>query len=286
MKKYFSLVVFSHTIFALPFAVLGFMLAYKQHLQAFDILLFLKMLFCMVSARTAAMAFNRYADADIDAINKRTAVREIPSGQVSKSTALLMVVISSALFVLTTYYINNLCFYLSPVALVVILGYSYTKRFTPLAHLILGLGLALAPIGAYLSVSASFAWLPVILSIVVLFWVSGFDIIYALQDESFDRENHLHSIPAWLGAHRALKLSKLFHIISASLLVVAGIKGNFSILYFIGVALFIVLLYYQHSIVKANDLSRVNRAFFTTNGIASVLFAILAICDLLFLKSH
>ncbi len=286
MKKYFSLVVFSHTIFALPFAILGFILAYHEQQAAFNLILFIKMLMCMVLARTAAMAFNRYTDADFDSKNVRTVVREIPSGKVSKSSVLILVIITSTGFILTTFFINKICFYLSPVALLVILGYSYSKRFTPLAHLILGLGLSLAPIGAYLTITASFALLPVMLSFVVLFWVSGFDIIYALQDETFDRENHLHSIPAWLGANKALTLSRVFHFISASILILTGVYGNFSVLFFSGIALFIILLYYQHSIVKVNDLSRVNRAFFTTNGIASVVFAVLAISDLLFLKSH
>lgn len=238
----------------------------------------------MVTARTAAMAFNRYADADIDARNARTAVREIPSGKVSRSAALTLVILSSFLFVITTFFINNLCFYLSPVALLVVLGYSYTKRFTPLAHLVLGLGLALAPIGAYLTVSAAFALLPILLSVVVLFWVSGFDIIYALQDEEFDRAEKLNSIPVWLGRKNALMVSRVFHFISASVLVIVGVYGNFSVLYFAGVAMFIILLYYQHSIVKPDDLSRVNRAFFTTNGIASVVFAFFAVADMLLLK--
>lgn len=284
MKKYFSLVMFSHTIFALPFAILGFMIAYRQHQQTFDLALFVKMLLCMVFARTAAMAFNRFTDAEFDAKNERTVTREIPSGKVSKMATLLLVAISALLFIATTYSINTLCFYLSPIALLVVLGYSYTKRFTPLAHLFLGCGLALAPIGAYLSLAAEFALMPVLLSFVVLFWVSGFDIIYALQDEAFDREHHLQSIPVWLGARRALTLSKVFHIISAILLVFIGLYGNFSVLFFCGVVLFISLLYYQHSIIKPNDLSKVNRAFFTTNGIASLLFAILAVSDILFLQ--
>jgi 4-hydroxybenzoate polyprenyltransferase len=284
MKKYLSLVVFSHTLFALPFAIIGFMLALRETQTTFELTLFLKMLFCMVTARTAAMAFNRYADAEIDARNDRTAQREIPTGVVSSKAALTLVILSSALFILTTYFINALCFYLSPIALLVVLGYSYTKRFTPLAHLVLGCGLALAPIGAYLAVTASFATLPVLFSFVVLFWVSGFDIIYALQDEAFDRKEKLHSIPVWLGKEKALVLSKIFHFISASILVLAGWYGNFSVLFFIGVSLFIILLYYQHSIVKPNDLSRVNRAFFTTNGIASVVFAMFAVADMLLFK--
>ncbi len=284
MKKYFSLVVFSHTIFALPFAIIGFILALRETQSTFDITLFAKMLICMVTARTAAMAFNRYADADIDARNTRTAMREIPSGQVSRFSAFGIVLCSSIVFIVTTYFINEICFYLSPVALLVVLGYSYMKRITPLAHLVLGCGLALAPIGAYLTVSNAFAMLPILFSLVVLFWVSGFDIIYSLQDEEFDRAEKLRSIPVWLGKKNALMLSKVFHVVSAAMLVLAGIYGNFSVLFFAGVSLFIILLYYQHSIVKYNDLSRVNRAFFTTNGLASIVFAVFAVADMLLFR--
>ena len=179
-------------------------------------------------------------------------------------------------------FINQLCFYLSPVALAVVLGYSYTKRFTPLCHLILGLGLSLAPIGAYLAVTGQFALLPILFSVAVIFWVSGFDIIYALQDEEFDKSQQLYSIPAWLGKAKALRVSEFFHLLSAAAIVYAGIYGNFGWLYWIGVAVFIGMLIYQHSIVKPNDLRKVNLAFMTANGIASVVFAIFVIADLVY----
>ena len=159
----------------------------------------------MVFARSAAMAFNRYLDRNFDAKNPRTAIREIPAGIISANSALSFTVISSFLFIITCYFINRICFFLSPVALLIVLGYSYTKRFTPLCHLILGLGLSLAPIGAYLAVTAHFSLLPVLFSLSVIFWVSGFDIIYALQDEEFDKSQKLFSIPAWLGKAKALK---------------------------------------------------------------------------------
>jgi 4-hydroxybenzoate polyprenyltransferase len=162
----------------------------------------------------------------------------------------------------------------------VVLGYSYTKRFTPLCHLILGLGLSLAPIGAYLAVTGRFALLPVLFSIAVLFWVSGFDIIYALQDEEFDKENKLYSIPAWLGKAKALRVSELLHLVSAAAIIYAGIYGHFGWLYWAGSAAFTGMLIYQHSIVKPNDLKRVNLAFMTANGVASVVFAIFVIADL------
>jgi 4-hydroxybenzoate polyprenyltransferase len=184
------------------------------------------------------------------------------------------------LFLVTCFFINRLCFYLSPVALAVVLSYSYTKRFTSLCHLILGLGLSLAPIGAYIAVTGQFAWLPILFSLVVLFWVSGFDIIYALQDEQFDKENKLYSIPAWLGKSKALRVSELLHLLSAGAVIVAGWYGNFGWLYWIGAAIFIVMLVYQHAIVKPENLKRVNAAFMTANGIASVVFAIFVITDL------
>ncbi len=232
----------------------------------------------MVFARSAAMAFNRYIDRAIDKANKRTAaVREIPNGSIKPKAALIFVIINCVLFVVTTFLINNLCFYLSPIALVVVLGYSLTKRFTALCHLVLGVGLALAPIGAYLAVTGSFAWLPLYISFAVLFWVAGLDMIYALQDEEFDKKMGLSSIPAKIGRKATLNLSVLFHIITAGYLISAAYHANAGLLFWIGTALFISLLVYQHLLVKPNDLSKVNIAFFTTNGIASLIFSIFVI---------
>ena len=302
VKSYLSLIKFSHTIFAMPFALIGFFLGLiKWNLEipglnlnetigwaprsfniAWDQIL-LKLLFvilCMIFARSAAMAFNRYLDRTFDAANPRTAIREIPSGIISAKNALVFTIISCALFLVTCAFINKLCFYLSPVALLVVLGYSYTKRFTPLCHLILGLGLSLAPIGAYLAVTGRFDLLPIVFSFTVLFWVSGFDIIYALQDEEFDKSQKLYSIPVWLGKAKALRVSELLHLLSALCVLFAGWFGNFGWLYWIGAGIFIGMLVYQHSIVKPNDLKRVNIAFMTANGIASVVFAIFVIADL------
>ena len=302
VKNYLSLIKFSHTIFAMPFALIGFCLGLlKWNLElprlnlnetigwaprSFNIswdqilLKLLLVILCMIFARSAAMAFNRYLDRSFDAKNPRTAIREIPTGVIQANNALLFTVVCSLLFVFCSFFINQLCFFLSPVALLVVLGYSYTKRFTPLCHLILGLGLSLAPIGAYLAVTGRFDLLPIIFSFTVLFWVSGFDIIYALQDEEFDKENKLYSIPAWLGKVKALRVSELLHLLSAICVLVAGWLGNFSWLYWMGSAIFIGMLIYQHSIVKPNDLKRVNIAFMTANGIASVVFAIFVIADL------
>lgn len=285
MKNYLSLIKFSHTIFAMPFAFIGFFLATTSMsaTNTTDWWLLLKVVLCMVFARSAAMAFNRYADRDIDEKNPRTAVREIPAGVISPQNAFYFVVVNSLLFVLTTYFINPLCLYLSPIALFVVLGYSYTKRFTALCHFVLGVGLALAPIGAYVAVSGVFdngSIIATIFSFVVLFWVSGFDIIYALQDEEFDKSLGLNSIPAALGKKNALMLSNVLHVVSASLVVLAGYWGEMGVYYWIGTGVFIGLLVYQHFLVKPNDLSKVDLAFFTTNGIASAIFGVLVIMDL------
>ena len=236
----------------------------------------------MIFARSAAMAFNRWLDKNFDAQNPRTAIREIPAGIIKANNALLFVIFNCIAFIICCWFINRLCFYLSFVALFIVLFYSYTKRFTALCHLVLGLGLSLAPIGAYLAVTGVFSLLPVLFSFTVLFWVSGFDIIYALQDEQFDREHALHSIPAALGKAKALHVSELLHILSAGCVVAAGLYGGFGILYWIGVALFAGMLVYQHSIVKPTDLRRVNIAFMTANGIASVVFAVFVIADIFF----
>ncbi len=283
VKKYLSLIKFSHTVFALPFAIIGFCLAVYSGNAVFNWEKLLLVVACMVFARSAAMAFNRYIDRKFDAQNPRTAIREIPAGEISAGSALWFVVLSSVAFVVCSFLINHLCFYLSPVALLVILGYSYTKRFTPLCHLILGLGLSLAPIGAYLALTERFDTLPLIFSGIVFLWVSGFDIIYALQDEEFDISKNLKSIPVLLGKKRALRLSELMHLVAASAVIIAFFYGHFSWLYIVGAAIFIGLLIYQHLIVKPNDLSRVNIAFGTTNGIASVVFGIFVCLDIFLL---
>lgn len=279
LSRYLSLVRFSHTVFALPFAGIGFVLAIEDSQIAFSWLLLVKVLLCMVFARTAAMSFNRWADRKIDARNPRTALREIPAGLISADAALLFTMANCIGFVATTMSINPICFGLSFVALAIILGYSYTKRFTPLCHLILGAGLALAPTGAWLAVTGSFHWLPVQLSIAVLCWVSGFDIIYALQDEDFDRNNNLYSIPVFFGGEKALMIARLLHIISAVFLFTAGLSIPATWLYYSGWIIFSLLLIYQHRLISPGDLSRINLAFGTTNGIASIVFSLFVIAD-------
>jgi 4-hydroxybenzoate polyprenyltransferase len=286
IKNYFSLVKFAHTIFAMPFALIGFFYGLKTiqyQLNRPWWLLFILVILCMVFARSAAMAFNRWLDADFDAKNPRTLIREIPGGIISKRNAMIFVIINCLAFIVTTYFINVMCLALSPVALFVILFYSYTKRFTPLCHLVLGLGLSLAPIGAYIAVAGQFALVPVLFSFSVLFWVSGFDIIYALQDEEFDKENKLYSIPSWLGTSRALKVSEYLHFLSAAAVIAGGMIGNFSWFYWAGVLVFAFFLFYQHTLVRPKDLSKVNKAFFSSNGIASVVFCVFVLLDI-FLK--
>ena len=235
---YLSLVKFSHTIFALPFAMIGFALAITLSKKSFDLRLFLLIIMCMVFARSAAMAFNRYIDKNIDKKNPRTAIREIPSGTISPQSALMFTFINIILFIVSAFFINKLCFFLSPVALFVILGYSFTKRFTFLCHIILGIGLSLAPIGAYIAVTGEFNLLPLLYSFAVLFWVSGFDIIYSLQDEDFDKSQKLKSIPVKLGRKKSLHLSETFHCITALLIIYAGLYAHFGILYWTGSIIF------------------------------------------------
>jgi 4-hydroxybenzoate polyprenyltransferase len=262
--KYFSLVKFSHTVFAMPFAMIGFALGISEGGYNFSFRLLILIILCMIFARNSAMGFNR----------------EIPAGIISTGAATAFVIINSGLFVLTTYFINSLAFWLSPVALLVILGYSLTKRITALCHLVLGLGLSLAPIGAYISVTGKFEMLPVIYSFIVLTWSSGFDIIYALQDDDFDRSANLYSIPSLIGRKNALLVSSLLHVLTFILVIAAGLTGDSGYIFWIGAALFSALLLYQHLIVKHNDLKRVNLAFGTTNGFGSIVFALFSIIDL------
>lgn len=235
----------------------------------------------MVTARNAAMAFNRYIDRKYDEKNPRTAIREIPAGIITSNNAMIFIVINCILFVVATYCINTLCFYLSPIALLVILGYSLTKRFTFLCHLILGVGLGLAPIGAFLAVTGKFEILPLFFSFAVLFWVAGFDIIYALQDEQFDKENKLYSIPSYFGQDKAKWIARLLHVASILCLLGAGIYGNFVFTYWLGFAVFVALLFYQHFLVLQYGLEKIDLAFFTTNGIASILFSLCVITEII-----
>ena len=280
VRDYFSLVKFSHTVFAMPFALIGFSLAVARPEYDLSIRLLLLVILCMIFARNTAMGFNRLADKEFDALNPRTRKREIPSGIISARAAAVFVIFNAVLFIVTTGFINRLTLILSPVALLVIIGYSLTKRITSLCHFVLGLGLSLAPIGAYISVTGKFSILPLIYSLIVLSWVSGFDIMYALQDDEFDRSTQLHSLPSATGRKKALAISIFVHILTFALVLTAGFYNKSGVLFWTGAALFTLLLVYQHSIVSHDDISKVTLAFGTTNGIASIIFAVFVIIDL------
>jgi len=273
-----SMIRFAHTIFALPFALLSTLLA-AGGVPSLSTLFWI--LVAMVGARSAAMSFNRIVDRGIDARNPRTASRELPAGILSVRFAALFSAVSAALFVLAAAQLNRLCLLLSPVALAVVLGYSLTKRFTSLSHLVLGLSLAIAPVGAWIAVTGAFALLPVVLALAVVFWVAGFDVLYSLQDETFDREQGLRSLPAQLGNRRALLLSALFHAAALALLFGTFVLARGGLLFGLGVVLAGAFLVRQHAIVRPGDLSRVDAAFFTANGWLSVIFFLCGAADLL-----
>ena len=278
MKRFLSLVTFSHTVFALPFALLAAVLAAGGVPKAGKLLW---ILVAMVGARSAAMAFNRIADRAIDAANPRTEARDIPAGRVSVASACVLCALSAAVFVFAAWRLNALCFALSPVALLVVLGYSYTKRITALSHVVLGLGLAIAPVGAWIAVTGRFAATPAALGFAVLFWVAGFDVIYSLQDEAFDRAHGLFSLPARVGARRALDLSTVFHAVSLALLYAVFVLSGGGPLFGAGVVLAGVFLVRQHVLVSPKDLSRVDGAFFTANGWLSVAVFLCGAVDVL-----
>ncbi len=281
IKDYFNLIKFSHTIFAFPFAMIGYFLGLQSQEWKFEPMLLLLVILCMLFARSAAMSFNRIIDLEFDKKNKRTQNRELPKGALNIRSALVFSIASSLLFILVTFFINKICFHLSPVALIIILGYSYTKRFTSLCHIILGLGLSLSPIGAYLAVTGNFGIVPLLFSFAVLLWVSGFDIIYALQDKDFDVKNDLYSIPAFMGIKKAIKFSTFLHLFSSVFFVIIGIYGHFGIFYWMGTLIFVFCIINQHRLIKSDDLSKVNLAFFTMNGIASIVFAAFVIVDII-----
>jgi 4-hydroxybenzoate polyprenyltransferase len=273
-----SMIRFAHTVFAMPFALLAAVLAARG---VPELRTLVWIVVAMVGARSAAMSFNRLADHDLDARNPRTASRELPSGILTRRFTALFCAASAALFVLAASQLNRLCLLLSPVALAVVLGYSLTKRFTALSHLVLGLALAIAPVGAWIAVTGAFAPVPVVLSLSVVFWVAGFDVIYSLQDEAFDREQGLRSLPARLGARRALLVSALFHAAALGLLFTAFALSGGGAIFGLGVILAGAFLVRQHAIVRPGDLSRVDAAFFTANGWLSIVVFACGAADVL-----
>jgi 4-hydroxybenzoate polyprenyltransferase len=264
IPRYMSLIKFEHTIFALPFALISLLVASGGR-PSLRVLLWV--LVAMVGARSAAMAFNRLADARIDAANPRTADRHIPAGSVSVFGAGVFVVLSAALLVLAAGMLNPLCFKLSPFALLVVLGYSYMKRVSAMAHLVLGLGLGIAPIGAWLAVTGEFAAFPLWLAAGVMFWVAGFDTIYACQDVDFDRRTGLHSLASRLGVGRALNLSRVFHVLAVVFMAVAMRGGpGLGLVSLAGVLVMAGLLVWEQAIVRGGDMARIDKAFFQINS--------------------
>jgi len=273
------MIKFSHTIFAFPFALMGVVLASLASRSIPEINQILWICVAMVGARSAAMGLNRIIDARIDAANPRTAAREIPAGKVSIKEAVAFVVVALALLLFAAWMLNPLCLYLSPVAIFFLFLYSYCKRFTSLAHLVLGICLAAAPLGAWIALRGDIGWPAVVLALAVLLWVAGFDIFYALQDIEFDRQQGLHSIPVHLGPGKSIILVRYLHVGMIILLLALGMVDGLGLIYLVGVGVISLMLIYEHMLVKADDLSRLDAAFFNMNGYISVTIFLFALLD-------
>jgi 4-hydroxybenzoate polyprenyltransferase len=278
--RYANFVKLPHTVFALPFALVGAVLATRVASLTAGTLLWIVVAF--TSARFAAMGFNRIADRRLDALNPRTRARELPAGAITLIGASAAVALASALFFVAAWQLNPLCLALAPVALAWVFFYSYTKRFTSWSHLVLGLGLAIAPVGGYLAVAGSWSdpwWMLAALAAAVATWVAGFDVLYALQDVTFDRNHGLYSVPAALGERGALMVARGLHVVTVAMLTAAGIGAGLGALYWLGVAVATALLVYEHSLVRPGDLSRLDAAFFTMNGVISITFFAFVLLD-------
>jgi 4-hydroxybenzoate polyprenyltransferase len=273
LLRHANLVRLPHTVFALPFALVGVILA--SYLAPITWSAVIWVVIAFTSARFAAMGFNRIVDREIDARNPRTRSREIPSGAMSVREASVAVVIASLVFLFAAWQLNALCLELAPLALAWVLFYSYTKRFTRWSHLVLGVGLSIAPVGGYLALTGHWSdpwWMLIALAIAVATWVGGFDMLYALQDVSFDRENGLYSVPATFGEANALRIARLMHFLTVVALAVAGVGAGAGAIYFAGVIVAALLLLYEHWLVRVDDFSRLDAAFFTMNGVISIVF--------------
>ena len=280
LVQYANFVKLPHTIFALPFAFVGATLASYHAPVTAAMVGWIALAF--TAARFTAMGFNRIVDRDVDARNPRTQQREIPSGALGVREATVAVAVSAALFIWSAWRLNPLCGVLSPLALAWVCFYSYTKRFTRWSHLVLGAGLAIAPVGGYLAITAHWPapwWMPVVLAFAVMTWVAGFDVLYALQDTEFDRANGLHSLPAMLGAERAIALTRVLHAGTVAALAVVGWATGSGTLYFVGVAIAAALLVYEHRLVTPGDLTRLDAAFFTMNGVISIVFFLCVLAE-------
>lgn len=274
-SKYGKLIKFSHSIFAMPFALASVLLCYGYYPAEFAWMKLFWIIVAMVTARSAAMGFNRFIDRDIDAKNPRTMNREIPMGVIAPSHTLIFVIVSIIIFVFSASQLNNLAFVLSPVALIVILGYSLTKRFTHLSHFVLGMGLGIAPLGAWIAVAGQFDVIPAVLALGVTFWVAGFDVIYSCQDYDFDKNNHMYSLPVWSGVRGALLMSKIFHILAALAFLSVGYIARLNWIYFTGLFAIVILMIYENRLVNEKDFSKIDMAFFNLNGIISVSFLVI-----------
>lgn len=281
VSKYASLVKFSHTIFALPFALTSYVFAITSTGTPFDWLLLVKILLCMVFARNTAMGFNRWADRDIDAKNERTALRDIPAGRISPRNALWFVILNALLFWAVAAWINHLTFALAPIAIAVIMSYSYMKRFSAWAHIVLGLSLAIAPVGAYIAVTGAISAYSIILAGVVLTWSGAFDILYAMQDAEFDRANKLHSIPAKFSPATSAWISAALHAFTVYGVILLGVMYGFGTLYWIGTGIFTAMLIFQHAVYTPKRVDRIGASFGLMNGVASISYAVFAITDML-----
>jgi 4-hydroxybenzoate polyprenyltransferase len=272
LRKYFEFVRFSHTVFALPFALAAMVVAAGANRGWPGGRTFLLILASMVCARTAAMGFNRIVDRRIDALNPRTAERHLPKERISLTSAWILVAVSSVGFVIAAWGLNPICGYLSPVALLVVFFYSFTKRFTDFSHFFLGLALGIAPLGAWLAVRGTFDWPPVVLAAAVVFWLVGFDIIYATQDAEFDKAQGQHSLPARLGIDGSLRVARAAHAVMAALLLAFGLISNLRVPYYFGLAIIVGCLVVQHILARKQDPVSLNAAFFRMNAVISAVF--------------
>jgi len=281
IRHFLEMVKFSHTVFAFPFALTGVVLASLENQRAPGVMEILWICLAMVGARSAAMGMNRVIDAKIDAENPRTKGRHIPAGIIGRGEAVLFIIFSLAVMLFSAWMLNPLCLWLSPVALFFLFLYSWCKRFTSLAHIVLGICLSAAPLGAWIALRGAIQWQALVLALAVLFWVAGFDIFFSLQDADFDAEAGLHSIPVKLGSVGALRVVRVFHILMVMLLGSLLVLPQLGIIYGMGIVAVAVLLVYEHSLVKADDLSRLDAAFFNMNGYISLLVFIVTLVDAL-----
>ncbi len=277
VRSYARLVALSHSVFALPFAMAAAVLA-GRHVQITTAQVAL-LIVCLVTARASAMGFNRIADRDVDARNPRTSGREIPRGMITVAGAWAFTLVNAAIFVVCAALLGRATLMLAPIALLVLWGYSLTKRFTPLSHLVLGVALGLAPTAVWIALTGTYGTMPLLLSVGVATWVAGFDILYACQDVEFDRAEGLRSIPAWLGLRRALQISAALHVSTVGCFAAVGGVAGLGWLYAAGVAVVAAVLVREHAIVSADDLSRLDKAFFDLNGYVAVVYFVCVAAD-------